>query len=172
MCSCILNEEGAVWIFGVLHSPLQMPVSLHWYMASQTMPKNIRWYEPSPRRHWGVSDYCHRLLQKGCMGKVGGKKTPGQILFCMIISSLWNTAVWLFYYCANIWRGTILCMQNLSHMNSVENNFRIFFFLLAFSSVYVWNSEEHKDFISMVHGLYYLIAICVITEKNNSILAR
>lgn len=82
-------------------------------------------------------DYSHQLQQKSNMEKVRGKKTPGQILVCMIISSLWSTAVWLFYTCANIWRGTIMCIQNLSHINSVENNSRIFFFLLVFSSVYI-----------------------------------
>lgn len=55
---------------------------------------------------------------------------------------------------------------------AVENNSRIFFFLLAFNSADIWNLEEHRAFISVVRGLYYLIAISVITEKSNHMLSQ
>lgn len=110
-------------------------------------------------------------LIKASQEKLAKKR---EILLCVIISYPQNTVLQI-HYCKNIWKCmAYIYAKSQSHefKFAVENNSRIFFFLLAFNSEDIWNLEEHRAFISVVRGLYCLIAISVITEKSNHMLSQ
>lgn len=121
------------------------------------------WKFPSPCRQEG---WLHPSTpaKKSSTGRVGTIKSPGQIWFLHgHFLSLWYCCV-DFSYCANIWRGAIMCIQNLRHLDSVGNNSRNFWV----SDFCLVNIRKSQEFISVLRGFCYLITSSVRAGNNNS----
>lgn len=164
MCTCTLNNKGGVWLLGstVLHK-------CHWSVTGHTVLKNFPWWEKfslslQTRGVIAFTNHCKIKIIKKEAAQEGLELKRAQDKFGFLRGHFLSLQYCCedFSYCANIWRGAIMCIQNLSHLNSVGNNSRKFW-VSALSSVYVGKSQE---FISVVRGFCYLITFFCQSRKN------